>query len=241
MSASPEARHEFFSKIAVSAFFLVTAIGIACEFWYVYPIPYPLTATGPFVAGVAALASPFAFLCACVLVFFRSRAAYGLGLAAGLMGLPWFILAERSSPISSWIIFNVALEPGSAAEVFEIVSVALIVVSSSCATLRMLPTRWTLRKLPFGQRNWPAIATGFLVLGIWLYHAGTPYQIPIIADEVPPEFRILHVEKRGLRFHETAILAYRNGVVWISPNERKLFQYKFETQAFPRGDAAHTS
>jgi hypothetical protein len=98
--------------------------------------------------------------------------------------------------------------------------------------LRLLPVRWTLRKKSVGQHNWPAIAAGFLVLGVWLCHAGTPYQIPVIADEVTPEFRILRVEKRGLRFHETAILAYRNGEVWISRNERKLFQYKFDTQAF---------
>jgi hypothetical protein len=230
MSTPPEARREFSSQIAVVASFLVTAISIACEFWYIYPIFDP--STGRFAAGIAALASPFAFLCACVLVFFRPRAAYGLGLAAGLMALPWFILAERSSQVSSWIIFNAALEPSSGAEVLKIVSVALIVISSGCATLRLLPDRWTLRKLPLGQRNWPAIATGFLVLGIWLYHAGTPYQIPAIVDEVTPEFRILRVEKRGLRFHETAIRAYRNGKFMISRNERHLFQYKFETQGF---------
>jgi hypothetical protein len=87
-----------------------------------------------------------------------------------------------------------------------------------------------LRKLPVGQRSWPAIAAGFLVLGIWLYHAGTPYQIPLIVDEVEPRFRILSVEKRGLRFHETSIRAYRNGEFWISRTERSLLQYKFETQ-----------
>ena len=238
MSVPPEARHELSSRLAVVAFFLVTAVSIACEFWYIYPIPYSSTTTGRFVAGGAALASPVAFLCACVLVFFRPRAAYGLGLAAGLMGLPWFILAERSSPISSWIIFNVAFAPSSGAEVFVILSAALMVVSSGCALLRLLPARWTLRKMPVGQRNWPAIATGFLVLGIWLYHAGTPYQIPVIADEITPKFRILHVEKRGLRFHETAIRAYRNGVVLMSRSERNLLHYKFETQG-SRGVMPH--
>lgn len=200
MSAPREARHELSSKIAAAAFFLVTAVSIGCEFWYIYPNFYSSTTTGRFVAGVAALASPFVFLCACILVFFRPLAAYGLGLAAGLMSLPWFILAERSIQASSWIVFNVAMGPGSAAEVFEILSVALIVVSSCCAILRLLPTRWTLRMLPLRQRNWPAIVAVFFVLGIWLYHAGTPYQIPVIADEVTPEFRILRVEKRGLRF-----------------------------------------
>lgn len=230
MSTPPEVRYDFRSKITVAAFFLVTAVSIGCEFWYIYPIFYSSTTTGRFWAATAALTSTFVLLCACVLVFFRPRAAYGLGLVAGLMSLPWFILAESSSQASSWIVFNFEWGPGSAPEVFEIVSVALIVVSSACATLRLLPTRWTLRKLPLGQRNWPAIATGFLVLSGWLYHAGTPYQIPAIADEVTPKFRILRVEKRGLRFHEIAIKAYRNGEFWIFRTERSLFHYKFETQ-----------
>jgi hypothetical protein len=230
MGAPWEARREYVSKIVVVAFFIATAVSIACEFWYIHPIPYPSTTLGRFLVGVAALASPIAFLSACVLAFFRPRAAYGLGLIAGLMGLPWFILAEYSSQISSWIVFNVALEQGSWSRVFLILSVAFIVVSSSCAALRLLPVRWILRKRPFVQRTWPAIAAGIVVLAIWLYHAATPYQIPLIVDEVEPRFRILRVEKRGLRLHETSIRAYRDGQVFITRTERRLLQYKFETQ-----------
>jgi hypothetical protein len=229
MSAPPEARREFCSKIAILAFFLVTAVSIACEFWFISPMLYPSATLGRFVVGVAALVSPVAYLCACGLAFFRPHFAYGLGLVAGLMGLPWFVLAEHSSQISSWIIFNVALEQGSWPRVFIILSVAFIVVSSSCATLRLLPVRWTLRKRPFGQRSWPAIATGVLALGIWLYHAGTPYQTPLVADVVEPTFSILRVEKRGLRFEETAITAYRDGQFFISRTKRSLLQYKFAT------------
>ena len=218
--------------MVVAAFFLFTAVSIAREFWHIYPIFDPPFQMDRLAAGVASLASPFVFLCAGALVFFRPRTAYRLGLAAGLMGLPWFILAERSSPTSSWIVFNVPFEPRRNAGVLAILSVALIVVSSVCAIARLVPPRWKLRKRPLGQRNWPAILAGFAVLGIWLYHAGTPYQIPVIADEVTPEFRILRVEKRGLHFHETAIRAYRNGVVLISRNERNLFQYKFEIRGF---------
>jgi hypothetical protein len=93
--------------------------------------------------------------------------------------------------------------------VLIILSVALIVVSGVCATLRLLPTRWTMRNLPLRQRTWPAVAASFLALGAWFFHGSTPYKIPLIVDAPAPTFRILHVEKRGLHFHETAISAYR--------------------------------
>jgi hypothetical protein len=51
----------------------------------------------------------------------------------------------------------------------------------------------------------------------------------VIADVVEPRFSILRVEKRGLRFEETAITAYRDGQVFISRTKRSLLQYKFAT------------
>jgi hypothetical protein len=231
MSMPPQARREFLSKIAVAGFFFATALAIGCELQYIYPfLPYPLTTTD-FVAGVGVLAIPLGFVCACVLVFFRARVAYGLGLAAAAIGLRWLIRLERSFLVSSWSVFNMALEPESWREVLIILSVALIVVSGVCAALRLLPARWTVRKLPLGQRTWPAAAAGFLALGVWLFHAGTPYQIPLIVDAVRPELTILHVEKRGLRFHETAISASRDGKLFVGRTERNLLQYEFETQA----------
>ena len=232
MSVPNQARREFSSKVATSAFFLVTAVTIGCELRYINPFPYPLT-TVDFVAGVGDLAIPLGFLGACVLVFFRARVAYGLGLAVSAIGLRWFILLERRQrrfSVSSWSVFNVAWEPASWREALIILSVALIVVSAVCAVLRLLPARWTVRKLPLGQRNWPAVAAGFLALGVWLFRAGTPYQIPLFVRAVPPSFGILHVEKRGLRFHETAVSAYRNGRFFVARTERDLFRYEFQTQ-----------
>jgi hypothetical protein len=163
-------------------------------------------------------------------VFFRARVAYGLGLASAAIGLRWLILHERGLSVSSWTVFNVAWEPESWREVLIILSVALTVVSGVCATtLRLLPARWTVRKQPISQRTWPAVAVGFLVLGVWLFRAGTPYDA-LIVDGSTPRFRILHVEKRGVHFHETAISAYRNGLFFVARTERNLFRYEFETQ-----------
>jgi hypothetical protein len=61
----PQARREFSSKIAASAFFLITAVIVG------------LTTTD-FAAGVGDLAIPFGFLCACALVLFRARRSHHL-------------------------------------------------------------------------------------------------------------------------------------------------------------------
>jgi hypothetical protein len=52
----------------------------------------------------------------------------------------------------------------------------------------------------------------------------------MIARGPRPEFRILHVQKRGIHFHETEMNATRNGVVFVSRTDRRLFQYRFENQ-----------
>jgi len=221
MRMALKARSDSSSKIVAAVFFLVTAVS--------------LTTTELFAhVGIAAI--PFGFLCAGVLVFFRARVAYVLGLVAAVFGFRWFIVferySERSGGGSPWNSFNGEFGWGSECAVLIILSVALLVVSGVCATLRLLPARWTMRSLPLSQRTWPAVTAGFLALGIWLFHAGTPYQFPLIVDAPAPTFRILHVEKRGLHFHETAISVHRNGTFFVERTERNLFQYKFETHGF---------
>ena len=210
---------------------MAAALSIGCELRHVNPFPYPLTATD-FLGYIGAGAIPPAFLCAGVLVFFRARLAYGLGLAASAFSLLWFIQREREQTrvyVSSWAVFNAAWGAGSWTWVLFILSVGLIVVAGVCATLRLFPASWTLRGRPLSQRTWPSVAAGFLTLAVWLCFAGTPYRNPWIVDSMQPDFRILHVEKRGLRFHETAISAYRNGFFLVARTERSLLRYKFET------------
>lgn len=43
-------------------------------------------------------------------------------------------------------------------------------------------------------------------------------------------FRILHVEKRGLHFQETGISTYHDAEFWVWRNDRRLFQYRFESR-----------
>jgi hypothetical protein len=37
---------------------------------------------------------------------------------------------------------------------------------------------------------------------------------------------VLHVEKKGMQFHETAMSASRDGRVYVQRNDRRLFQYR---------------
>jgi hypothetical protein len=230
-----ETRRQAFSELSVAAVFVAAAVSIACEFPYIIDLLY--TPTARWVAtGIAVLLSPFAFMGAAVLVFFRPRFGYGFGLAASVLALPWFIQAERARQASygsSWIVFNGALERGSRLSVFIVLSVAAIVVAATCAALRLLPDRWTVRNVPLRERTWPAFAAAFLVLVVWLFHSAIPYKIPLIADGPQPRFQILHVQKRGLHFQEVEMSASRDGRFYISRSDRSLPQYKFGMRVSP--------
>jgi hypothetical protein len=58
-------------------------------------------------AEIAAKMSPFVFSCAGVLILFKPRVGYSLGLIAGLIFLPWFVSNEFSSATrNSWVALN---------------------------------------------------------------------------------------------------------------------------------------
>jgi hypothetical protein len=221
-----EARLVVTPKLTSAILFLCTAASI--EWACLEGIPSPFGPFGTTPIEIAAEASPLAFLCACVLVFFRPRFGYGLGLAAGLAALPWFVRTELSlAPWNSWIFLN--QEGGLPAFVkLNILSVALIAIAMSCSCLRLLPARWSLRGAPLYRRTWPAFAVGFLVLAVWFVHSVTPYGIPAFDHGREAELRILHVQKRGLRFYQTTVREYRDGQVWVLRSQRRLFQYRFD-------------
>lgn len=230
-----EARRELTPKLTIAGLFLLcTAVSIAYAFLRI-PDGYVGSTGGRPLADVAAIAGAVAFLCACGLVFSRPGLSYGLGLFAGLIALAWLVWTEVSLyPESSWICLNTAVEAFPEDREFlaftklRILSVALIVITMVCSALRLLPARLLLRKSPLCRRTWPAFAIGFLVLALWLFHSATPYRVPLIVDAPPAEFRILHIEKRGLRFHEIGVSAYRDRRFWVWRNDRRLFQYRFE-------------
>jgi hypothetical protein len=138
--------------------------------------------------------------------------------------------------VNSWIALNASGQREYANLVLiaklRILAVALIVVAVVLSVLRLLPATWALRKRPVRDRTWPAFAVCLLILTMWFCSAATPYRMPGIVDAVPPELAVLHVEKRGLQFHETSISVYKDSRFFISRNNRRLFRYQFEESSF---------
>jgi hypothetical protein len=122
----------------------------------------------------------------------------------------------------------------------KIVATLMAVVAIACSCLRLLPARLSLRGRPLCQRTWPAIPVGFFVLAVWFARSAIPYKVPILGHGTGPEFRILHVKKRGLRFSETELSVERNGRAWIRQCDRRLFQYRW-TARTSSVDLAETS
>lgn len=108
----------------------------------------------------------------------------------------------------------------------KIVAALMVVIAITSSCLRLLPARLLLKGVPLRQRTWPAIAIGFLVLAVWFVCSATPYKVPGTGHGIAPEFRILYVEKRGLRFSETEVNVL-GGRVWIWRCDRRLFQFRF--------------
>jgi len=111
----------------------------------------------------------------------------------------------------------------------RIAAVGLIVVAFVISLFRLTPSQWTFRKTPVCERVWPAFFAAFVVLVIWFHHSVVPYRVAGIVDrDVSPDLVILHVEKHGLKFRETATdLLLRSGNFFMRTTERRLFEYKF--------------
>lgn len=179
-------------------------------------------------------ASALALVITAVGIFLRPRFSYWLGLTSALVALRWFWRIEfRYFPaLNSWIAFNLPRsQPQVASEVFlaklKIIFAVAVLTAAACSAIRLLPSDWVARKLPFRERTWPAIAVCFVVVVCWNAISVSPYRIPLIVDGVAPELTVLHVEKTGIQFHETAVRAQKDGRLYLERNDRRLFEYQF--------------
>jgi len=162
---------------------------------------------------------------------------HSLALLAGAWTLTWLFWVElRDSELeNAWIMFNVPDKDIGSYPVLHaeltILAIALIVVTSATATLGLLPPHWRFRKLPLCNRIWPAFALSFMVLAFWFSQSVMPYRIPGALDSDYPILGILHVEKGGLQFHETSISVFRHYSFYVSQNDRRLLQYRFQQES----------
>ena len=214
------------SKVTTTVIFLCSAGSIA---WLFLTLP-----PGDRFSPVPVVASALGFVVASEGVFLRPRFSYWLGLVSGLVALHWFSRIEfRNFPtLNSWIAFNLPDgNPQFFSDVFfaklKILFVATVVISTACSLIRLLPATWESRKIPIRERTWPALAVCFLVIVAWYGVSASPYRVPLIVDSVPPELAVLHVEKKGIQFHETVISTYTDGRLFVERNNRRLFRYGF--------------
>ena len=184
------------------------------------------------------IVSSLILLFASVRVFFHARFAYIMALAASLASLTWLVWTEVSEfrILNSWIMLNLPNEiMGYDVTPFitlRILAVALALVTLFFSGLRLLPKRWTVRKLPVNQRTWPAFAASAAVITFWYASAVSPYRIPVIIDLLPPELTILHVVKRGIHLAETRVALHRDGKLYVARVARRFFQYRFKESEF---------
>jgi hypothetical protein len=198
------------------------------------PSRMPYEAEAPAVFLVARLVSPVMFVLAAIALFYRPRFGHFMAFCAGLLALPWFIWTEISWPqiVNSWIALNMADKRDTNSIRFaelKIFAAGLTVTAAACSVVRLLPSRWTFRGSPFSNRTWPALAVCFLVFAAWFGSDVMPYRLPgMVTRGFPSDLEILHVEKRGLQFHEVAItVGHRREEFSIRENRRRLFQYRF--------------
>jgi hypothetical protein len=159
---------------------------------------------------------------------------------AGLMSAPWiYSNGMRDSGLGNvWLVLNVPdNDPGAYQRPYAQVAIAVvgfIALAVVTSGLRLLPGKWQFRGTPLRERTWPAVVASIVVLAVWFSQSVLPYRIPGAVDYSDyPVLQILHVEKRGLQFHERCFSVfwrrpYRPISVSFAGSDRRLFQYRFQ-------------
>jgi hypothetical protein len=175
------------------------------------------------------------FFTACVLVWLRPDIAYRLGVASGVLAFYWFRQLEFGylfPAMNSWIVFNLPDDHHFTQDILvaklKIVFFITVLAATGISTIRLLPPVWLFRKRPIRNRTWPAIAVCFAAMLGWYGVSVSPYRIPLLVDHMWPQVVILHVGKSGTQFHETSVSLFKDGRVFLSRNDRRLFHYRFE-------------
>ncbi len=222
-------------RVTDAALCLSMVVIVACTVFLTIPPGSIGVRIGILLVDIAAGLCAMVLLCAGILIFLRHPLGYRLGLLAGFVLLAWFVWTESYSGESTWASLNyVSATPDdmqfATLGKLRLLSVALIAITTSCFWLRLLPARWLLRRSSLCNRTWPAFVAGILTLGVWFIHSAQPYRVPLIVDAPRAVLRVLHVEKRGLRLREIGVSTYRDRRFYVWRNDRRLFQYRFESQ-----------
>jgi hypothetical protein len=187
-------------------------------------------------ALLAGLLGPVALLVGTLLLRRHCRLGNSVVATGAALPLPWFFLTESRAFANSWISLNASWnDPDSFRYMrysqLRIISVALLLTTFILAVTRLLPSHWQLLRNPINRLTWPAFAISFMFIAHWFATYAFPYRQPVIVDAMQPELGLLHVEKDGAVFHETAVTVYSDGRYYLTRNDRHLFHYSFSETA----------
>jgi hypothetical protein len=224
---------------------VVLAAGLFWPYWFLLA----LMSLGRFLSATpagsasyfACWLSPLLFALAAGAISYRPAFAHAAALA-GIVGAPWIYSSaiQDTGLGNAWLAFDLpdtykvpagAYETQSAVTIFAVALIALAVVT---AGLRLLPAQWQWRATPMRDWTWPAGVVSLGCLAVWFSQSVLPYRIPGALDASDyPVFQILHVEKRGLQFHERCFNVYGHGPhfplrISFTGSDRRLFQYRFQ-------------
>ena len=135
----------------------------------------------PVLTMPAAVASALSFFCAAILIFWKPRLGYCLGLAGGLIVFASLARSEsKLAPATTWMLLAVGLNAGQAPPflVLRVLAIALAATALCCSAIRMLPPGLRVRGRVLCRRTWPAVAVGITISIIWAARDATPYFIP---------------------------------------------------------------
>lgn len=212
--------------MCAATFSVCLSVGLLKGFPSVYPSTLP-----------ALIGSASALFIASLTVFRWPRIGNLLGLISGVSALYWFYGVEFGyafPALNTWVAFNV---PDTMLDSSRDIMIAKLKIgfaisalaATTVAATRLLPAHWIMRTRPVRDRLWPAISICVLAALFWYALSVSPYRVPWIVDAASPKLTLLHVEKNGSQFHETGVSILWDGRVYVSHNDRKLFQYRFQT------------
>ena len=219
------------SEISAAIIYLSAALVMVLYLRLYFPGSWP-----PGRYEIAALFGEAMLLVSAIRAFMTYRFADAIALIGSLLVWPLvFRSVFYSYNFSPWLTFNLRGEGHDLHTAFLIATVAILATGSLFAATaesvtRVMPRTWHIGKRTLLDCTWPGLAVTILFIFIWYLHAVRPYQIPIFdLHQIRPIVSVLHVEKQGLRFHETSLAFYRGGEFYVTQSDRRLFQYSFTT------------
>ncbi len=230
MNGTRRTRAELAPTISAAVIFLAClAVSIGATF----KVPGDAVFDFPVMTTAAAVASALAFFCAGILIVWKPRPGYCVGLAGGLILSVSLARSESQlAPATTWMLLTAGLNIGYAPPslILKVLALALAATALCCSAIRMLPSGLQVRRRVLCRRTWPAVAVGIAISILWAVRDATPYFIPVCRMGLSPDVTVLHVRKTGLHIQQTGIYLFRNQKFYSIVTEHHLFHSRVKVQ-----------